>query len=220
MNPRSLRLRLLGGAALWIILALLIAGFAIGWMFTGNVERSMRDGLSASLNRLVAQIDPLAEEPVPGDALPDPRYAIPLSGMYWQVETAATDDSWRSRSLGDHVLDTGAAVAPGGAERFGTLAGPGAQPLSAMVREVSFSSDAGPRVFRVTLAEDRALLDESIRRFGGDLMLALAVLGLALILAAWLQVQLGLKPLEHLREGAEAAAALSRRSVAAGGRGQ
>jgi len=201
MNPRSLRLRLLGGAALWIILALLIAGFAIGWMFTGNVERSMRDGLSASLNRLVAQIDPLAEEPVPGDALPDPRYAIPLSGMYWQVETAATDDSWRSRSLGDHVLDTGAAVAPGGAERFGTLAGPGAQPLSAMVREVSFSSDAGPRVFRVTLAEDRALLDESIRRFGGDLMLALAVLGLALILAAWLQVQLGLKPLEHLREG-------------------
>lgn len=201
MNPRSLRLRLLGGAALWIVLALLIAGLAIGWMFTGNVERSMRDGLTASLNRLVAQIDPVAEEPVQGDALPDPRYAIPLSGIYWQVEAVASDDSWRSRSLGDHVLETGSAVAPDGAERFGTLTGPGAQPLSAMVRQVSFASDAGPRVFRVTLAEDRALLDESIRRFGGDLMLALAVLGVALILAAWLQVQLGLKPLEHLREG-------------------
>ena len=201
MNPRSLRLRLLGGAALWIILALLVAGFAIGWMFTANVERAMRDGLTASLNRLVAQIDPVSEEPVSGDALPDPRYGTPLSGIYWQVETPGSDDVWRSRSLGDHVLATGAATAPGGAEHFGTLAGPSEQSLSAMVREVSFATDAGSKVFRVTLAEDRVLLDESIRRFGGDLMLALAVLGVALILAAWLQVQLGLKPLEHLREG-------------------
>ena len=36
MRPRSLRLRLLGGAALWIGLALVVAGFAIGWMFTAE----------------------------------------------------------------------------------------------------------------------------------------------------------------------------------------
>lgn len=201
MNPRSLRLRLLGGAALWIVLALVIAGLGIGWMFTANVERSMRDGLTASLNRLVAQIDPAAADPVPADALPDPRYGTPFSGVYWQVEAIASGETWRSRSLWDHVLDTSGATAPGGAERFGTLAGPSDQSLSGMVREVSFASDAGPKLFRVTLAEDRAVLDESIRRFGGDLMRALAVLGVALILAAWLQVQLGLKPLESLREG-------------------
>lgn len=201
MNPRSLRLRLLGGAALWIILALLVAGLAIGWMFTANVERAMRDGLTASLNRLVAQIDPASADPVPSDALPDPRYGTPFSGVYWQVEAVDSGETWRSRSLWDHVLDTSAATAPGGTERFGTLAGPSDQSLSGTVREVSFSTDAGPKVFRVTLAEDRALLDESIRRFGGDLMLALALLGMALILAAWLQVQLGLKPLENLREG-------------------
>ncbi len=201
MNPRSLRLRLLGGAALWIILALLVAGLAIGWMFAANVERSMRDGLTASLNRLVAQIDPAAAEPVLSDALPDPRYGTPLSGIYWQVEEVTTGETWRSRSLWDHVLTTSAVTAPDGAERFSTLAGPSGQSLSGVVRVVSFSSDAEPKEFRVTLAEDRALLDESIQRFGGDLMLALAVLGIALILAAWLQVQLGLKPLENLREG-------------------
>lgn len=201
MSARSLRLRLLGGAALWIVLALVGAGLAIGWMFTGNVERSMRDGLTASLNRLVAQIDPLAAVPVQADALPDPRYATPLSGLYWQVELVATGETWRSRSLWDNVLDTKAATAPGGAERFSTLAGPSGHALSGMVREVSFASDAGTRVARVTVAEDRGLLDESIQRFGGDLMLALAVLGVALIVAAWLQVQLGLKPLENLREG-------------------
>jgi len=203
MNRRSLRLRLLGGAALWIVLALIAAGAVIGWMFTANVERSMRSDLTASLNRLVAQIDPAAPDPVAATALPDPRYGTPMSGVYWQVEDVPAGDNWRSRSLWDHVLDTSGATAPGGVERFSTLAGPGNQSLSAMVREVSFASPDGTseKRYRVTLAEDRAPLDESIRQFGGDLVLALAVLGLALILAAWLQVQLGLMPLKNLRAG-------------------
>jgi signal transduction histidine kinase len=172
-------------------------------MFTANVERSMRSDLTASLNRLVAQIDPAAAEPVTANALPDPRYGTPLSGVYWQVEDVPTGSNWRSRSLWDHVLDTSAATAPGGVERFSTLAGPGNQSLSAMVREVSFAAagEGGEKRYRVTLAEDRAPLDESIRQFGGDLVLALAVLGLTLILAAWLQVQLGLMPLKNLRAG-------------------
>ena len=201
MNSRSLRLRLLGGAALWIVLALVVAGIAIGWMFTANVERSMRAGLTASLNRLVAQIEPAASEPVRSDPLPDPRYETPMSGAYWQIEALADGSNWRSRSLFDHVLDTAGATAPGGVERFSTVAGPGDQVLSAMVREVSFTTGDTHRRFRVTLAEDRGLLDESIRQFGGDLVLALAFLGVALILAAWLQVQLGLRPLGALRQG-------------------
>ncbi len=201
MNRRSLRLRLLGGAALWIALALLLAGIAIGWMFTANVERSMKAGLTASLNRLVAQIEPGAAEPVRPDALPDPRYETPMSGAYWQVEALPDGGNWRSHSLFDHVLDTAGATAPGGVERFSTIAGPGDQSLSAMVREVSFAEGDTATRYRVTLAEDRGLLDESIRQFGGDLVLALAVLGLALLLAAWLQVQLGLRPLGALRQG-------------------
>jgi signal transduction histidine kinase len=201
MRPRSLRLRLLGGAALWILLALVVAGFVIGWMFTANVERSMRAGLTASLNRLVAQIDPVAAAPVRTDPLPDPRYETPMSGAYWQIEALADGSNWRSRSLFDHVLETAIATAPGGVERFSTLPGPADQALSAMVREVTFNSDDTQRRFRVTLAEDRGLLDESIRQFGGELVLALAFLGLALILAAWLQVQMGLRPLGTLRQG-------------------
>lgn len=197
MRPRSLRLRLLGGAALWIGLALVVAGFAIGWMFTANVERTMRQGLTASLNRLVAQIEPTLAEPVPADALPDPRYETPLSGVYWQVEDSATGTSWRSRSLWDAVLTLGAAASDG-TEQFLTLDGPGEQRLFAAVREVSFA-DAGGKRFRVILAENRAVIDESIRLFGGDLALALAVLGLVLLAAAWLQVRLGLTPLAKLR---------------------
>lgn len=201
MRPRSLRLRLLGGAALWILLALVVAGFVIGWMFTANVERAMRGGLTASLNRLVAQIEPEMSQPVPLNPLPDPRYATPLSGVYWQIEDLAGDAAWRSRSLWDVVLMTGGVNTADGAERFVTLDGPGRQHLSAAMREVSFTTARGERRFRVTLAENRELLDESIRQFGSDLVVALAVLAIALILAAWLQVRLGLTPLQKLRAG-------------------
>lgn len=199
MTPRSLRLRLLGGAALWILLALVVAGLAIGWTFRANVERQVQQGLVASLNRLVAQIDPFAAAPVPENALPDPRYATPFSGIYWQVEDTSSNDSWRSRSLWDQVLATG----PGsGGERFVTLPGPDNQALSALLREIRFATGNGQvRTFRVTLAENRALLDESIARFGFDLTVALAVLALALIVAAGLQVQLGLLPLQSVRAG-------------------
>ena len=201
MTPGSLRLRLLGGAVLWILLALVVAGLAIGWTFRANVERSVQEGLVASLNRLVAQIDPFTNPPVPEDALPDPRYATPFSGIYWQVENTASGEVWRSRSLWDQVLATGAGPG-GGEERFITVSGPDNQALSALLREIRFAVGNGEvRTFRVTLAENRALLDESIRRFGVDLAIALGVLALALIAAASLQVQLGLLPLQSVRAG-------------------
>jgi signal transduction histidine kinase len=201
MTPRSLRLRLLVGAALWILLALVVAGLAIGWTFRANVERQVQEGLVASLNRLVAQIDPFAPAPVPEGALPDPRYATPFSGIYWQVEDIATGEAWRSRSLWDQVLATGDSPSAGG-ELFVTLPGPDNQALSALLREIRFATGTDQvRAFRVTLAENRALLDESIRRFGIDLAVALAVLAVALIAAAGLQVQLGLLPLQSVRAG-------------------
>ena len=201
MTPRSLRLRLLGGAALWIMLALVVAGLAIGWIFRANVERQVQQGLVAGLNRLVAQIDPFAPAPVPETALPDPRYATPFSGLYWQVEDAAPGAVWRSRSLWDQVLATGAGPT-GAGEVFRTLPGPDGQSLSALLRDIRFATPNGEvRSFRVTLAENRALLDESINRFGIDLAIALAVLGLALVAAAGLQVQLGLLPLHSVRAG-------------------
>ena len=52
MSASSLRLRLLAGAAIWIVLALLVAGGTIALLFIDNVERNARAGMSASLARL------------------------------------------------------------------------------------------------------------------------------------------------------------------------
>jgi hypothetical protein len=42
----------------WIGLALVLAGIAIGYLFSTNVEQRVRLDLAARLNRLIAIIDP------------------------------------------------------------------------------------------------------------------------------------------------------------------
>jgi signal transduction histidine kinase len=198
----SLRVRLLLGALIWIVLALVVAGAVIALMFTANVDQTVRTGLSASLSRVVALIDPAQAEPGLREPLADPRYDIPQSGAYWQVVDVDSGTMARSRSLWDHVLPLPPGTGPG--ETYFTADGPAGQRLSALTRRVRFQTEAGMRTYDVTLAENRRILDESIARFGADLVAALAVLGLVLIAAAYLQVRLGLEPLRTIRLGVEA----------------
>ena len=202
--PRSLRLRLVGGAFVWIGLALLIAGLAIGWMFVANVERTTEGDLTDALNRLVAVIDPAAPSHGLVHPLADPRYDTPFSGLYWQVMPLDGSAVSRSRSLWDVELKPDLSAVSDGTGHFVTLAGPSGQSLLALVRRVRFDRPDGTHDFLAITAENRAVLDASIARFGFDLVMALVVLGLVLLVAAWLQVRLGLAPLDRLREGVAA----------------
>jgi signal transduction histidine kinase len=204
MTQHSLRLRLLVGAALWTALALLVAGIAIAFMFIGSVERDQQRDLAATFNRVVALIDPTAHPPALEQALTDPRYETPFSGLYWQIEDVESGEIGRSRSLWDFVLQSAALASSDAGAAFATLPGPSGQTLSALVRDIRPQTGAGTRALRVTIAEDRATLDATIARFGWELAAALLVLGCALIAAAWLQVHLGLSPLRKLQAGIEA----------------
>ncbi|HEY8596515.1 MAG TPA: HAMP domain-containing sensor histidine kinase [Devosiaceae bacterium] len=203
MKPGSLRLRLLAGAALWIALALALAGLVIGYMFVTNVEQSVRADLLLNLNRLIAQLDPTGPVPALSAAMADPRYGTPLSGLYWQVQEIGGQTA-RSRSLWDHVLTFDAARLTDGQVHFTELAGPGDEHLSAAVRRIRFPMESGTRSYVAMIAENRSILDASIGRFGRDLVVALAALGIALLGAAWLQVRLGLRPLETVHAGVDA----------------
>lgn len=205
MTPRSLRLRLLAGAALWVALALLVAGIGIAYMFIASVERDQQRDLAATFNRVVALIDPAAGPPALSQPLTDPRYETPFGGLYWQLEDVATGEVGRSRSLWDFVVPSATLTsAAAGAMQLGTLPGPSGQSLSVLVRDIRLTEGAGSRALRVTIGEDRAPLDATIARFGWDLTAALVLLASALIAAAWLQVHLGLTPLQKLRAGIEA----------------
>lgn len=202
MRRRSLRLRLLTGAAVWIGLALLVAGIVIGSLFIAIVESEQQQDLGAAFNRIVALIDPAAEPPALTAPLSDPRYDTPFGGLYWQVEEQG-GETGRSRSLWDFSISTDA-VADATTAQFARLDGPADQSLSALVRDIRVGQDGTPRELRVTVAEDRATIDSAITRFGWALAAALVVLAGTLIAAAWLQVQIGLSPLGRLRQGMEA----------------
>ena len=123
------------------------------------------------------------------------------------VGIGGIDGARAAEVLGDycagpnHVLPTGEGIGTGGLR---TVPGPDGQTLAALTRPVEFATPAGPAGYRVTLAEDRSILDQTIGDFGADMALALLVLGMAILLAAWLIIYLGLRPLGALRRGLEA----------------
>lgn len=202
MSRHSLRFRLFAGAAVWVGLALLLTGAVLLFLFRANVERATLAGMEASLARLVSTMQPGADPVVPEEPLADPRYATPYGGLYWQIEGPDGEPIARSRSLWDFVLPTGpGGPAPGGLR---SIPGPDGQTLAALTRPVAFETPASPTGYRITLAEDRGILDRTIADFGGDMALALLVLGVAVLLAAGLVIHLGLRPLSAVRRGLEA----------------
>jgi signal transduction histidine kinase len=206
MNFGSLRLRLLVGAAVGIVLALAAAGYFIVQNFAVSLERDRVSDLQATVTQLIAEIDPDAENPLASTELPtDPRYATPLSGVYWQVQDLSRGNSYRSRSLWDTELkpDTARARAP--EPSIEIAEGPNSVPLIMVSRLVHVEDSSGAtRDFLVSVAEIREDPDHAVERFGNDLFAALALVGLFLFIAAWLQVQLGLTPLRELKSDVEA----------------
>lgn len=194
----SLRLRLLLGAAVWIILALVIAGLILAELFARHVEDRFAVELGHHLDQLAAslRID-AAGKPELARPLPDPRFSRPLSGLYWQVAEGGRV-VLRSRSLWDQTLAVPTDAADEGRVHAWRIAGPEHQSL--YVLERSLLLPEGPESVQAVVAEDLGQLDAAMHSFHRTLALSLAVLAAALIVAAVVQVALGLRPLAWLRD--------------------
>ncbi len=202
MKLHSLRLRLLAGAGLWILVALLLAGVAIVSIFAATVERDQREDLLAGLDQVLSGIEPNIALADLNPRLSDPRYATPAGGLYWQVVNLDSGEVGQSRSLWDTELRAPEPSVAGEAV-FSHVAGPQGQMLGLLTRDVQLDTAAGPRRLRVSIAEDLSLRGRDLRRFAIDIAMALLAVGAALVLAAWLQVYLGLRPLRALQRAVE-----------------
>lgn len=201
MNRHSLKLRLVAGGLMAILIALAIAGGALIVLFERHVSRTLAQDLDVHLKQLLAgiNVDPqgklmLMKTPV------DPRFAEPLSGLYWQVG----DDRGqllRSRSLWDSVIELPPDRLNPGETHQHEASGPGGQRLLVAERAVTLSADEKPVIIRLAVAEDLARVSAATSAFAKDLVLALVLLGCVLALATWVQVGVGLRPLVTLRRG-------------------
>ena len=194
--PRqSLRLRLAVAGGVSLAIALVVAFFGLSLIFERHVERRVAAELTLHLDQLIAALDVRNDKLVLDREPADPRFAQPLSGLYWQVESSG--ETLRSRSLWDTELKL-SPLEPG-APVSQTIEGPQGSSLLAIEREIVAGKRLGNRRVLLAVAVIRTDIENATSEFRRDMLPYLALLGALFIAATIFQITIGLRPLTALR---------------------
>lgn len=200
MTYRSLRLRLLIAGAVSTAIALGLAGYGLTVLFERHVERRIDAELSVHLNQITAHLERGASGQLALSTQPaDPRFEVPLSGLYWQIVHEQDGIVLRSRSLWDAELALPAEAEVDDAIHHHRIPGPGKTELYLLQRRVELPARMGGGTARIAVAWEATEIAAAVREFALDLTPLLAILGALLLAAAWLQVTVGLRPLSAIR---------------------
>ncbi len=205
-GPRSLAMRLFLMAALWSVIALIVAAVFLSTLYQRSVERAFDERLNVYLKVLVGAMAPDSDQPEAasdvGNLLGEPRFALPFSGWYWVVvRTSDGKVTLASESLaGDTLTLPSDHKRPANALGYwqGYETGPGGEELRVLERRIVFPGD---EAFRIAVAGNASDISRDVRAFRLSVVGTLAVLGLGLIIGIIMQVRIGLRPLGKMREG-------------------
>lgn len=196
-STRSIRWRLVWVGALALSLALVLSGMGLAVLFERHVERVAVANLQGRALALAAMVETRPDGSAFLRMAPiDPLYDQPLSGHYWQIRLG--NEEHRSRSLWDATLSMQHAAPPPGPPQTLALPGPRGTPLLAVEQSLTVGAGDTQAPLRIMVAEERDQLDLARRGFLGDLLPYLALLGAALLVASWLQITVGLRPLAEV----------------------
>ena len=223
--PRSLRWRLLLLSLLVVVPALVLLAWQLSHTFEQSVEARVHRELENHLNQLIARVRPLPDGKLKlVGHLSDPRFNVPLSGLYWQVNDG-DKPLLRSRSLWDVALAVTADMPKRGGVHEYVLKGPRGEDLYALVRGVwldvpmanggNANSVAKPHRYIFTVAVDHGEISAAEAEFNRQLFIGLAALALILLATLVAQIVWGLKPLDRLRRQLESVRAGERKQLSA-----
>lgn len=193
----SLSRRLLVGAGVFIALALVAAALVIGFVLhrfiQGQIDQRLDTQIVFLSSMLTAEDDGVIA--VAGNA-DGPPFDRAVRGWYWEV--VGPRNVLRSRSLEDASLDVPKFPRPPHEVRPAPADGPGPrnEALHFRIQQVTVGRTAAT----IIVSAPRTAVRGPLREAMTTLAISLAVLGLALVLAIVLQVRLGLRPLERLRQ--------------------
>ena len=201
MNVGSLKLRLLLGASAFLLGAMLIAAFALAFLFERHVKTWIDNELSSHIDQLIAGIDRDTDGNLIVKTSPtDPRFTRPLSGLYWQAAFESTGNVIRSRSLWDATIGIPPPATVDDHAHHHRVAGPSGQTIYVLEKRIELPARLGRERVRIAAAVDEADVDKAVMAFATSLTPFLLLLGALLAAAAWIQVLLGLKPLASIRD--------------------
>lgn len=195
MFKKSISLRLIIGAALWITMALVVMGVVLTGMFRDHLERAFDAALHGHIEELLALSEVnkkgvvvLKRHPV------DPQFNKPLSGWYWEMVFAG-DKIERSRSLWDQKIQLPKGMTPEQETSF-SAQGPRGEQLRGRAR--TFTLPDNPKPFSILVAGPVKEIETAVSGFTNAMAVSMAVLGMGLIAAAFFQVRFGLRPLKRM----------------------
>jgi signal transduction histidine kinase len=196
LRQASLNRRLVAGAAVFITLALIVAGIAIDFalhrFIQGQIDQRLDTQIVFLSSTLTTEKDGVIA--VAGNA-DGPPFDRPAHGWYWEV--VGRKNILRSHSLEGASIEVPEFHRPPREERPAPAegVGPGNEPLHFRIQQATVEQTAVTIIATAPQAAVRGPLLEAMT----TLAVSLAALGLALVLAIVLQVRLGLRPLERLR---------------------
>jgi signal transduction histidine kinase len=200
-RPWPLAARLMASAVVLSAFILLMIGLTLTAAYRRAVESSFDERLYVYLKEIVAAVSQDPQGKLETN-FGEPRFDLPLSGWYWQVDkidapgpSVAGSNSLVGARL--RLLPESAVEDLGGTRRQGYVEGPDERRLRIVQRTVDFSDDGR---FRIAIAASADEIDESVRLFDLTLILAFAVLFAALMATTLVQVRFGLKPLSRLSQ--------------------
>lgn len=193
----SLSLRLLLAAAITTALALVATAFVLNFLFRMYFEERVQSELETYLLVLSGNVGVSTAGEIEIAPLSDPRFDQALSGYYWQIqiddEPPILSPSFWAAPLALDRPNTAGEIAYVNFEL-------GTGEAVAVANWIVTTGEGSDRheVF-LAVAIDRADLDASVAGFFNYSVLALTILGGLLLAASWLQVRLGLQPLDKVR---------------------
>jgi two-component system sensor histidine kinase PhoQ len=195
---RSLNARLTLSAA--VVLAVFIALAALA------LERAFRESArSARHERLLAQVYLLmAAAEVDGKGVlgfdhppPEPRLELPGSGLYASVLDGSGAAVWRSRSHLSTHTPLGTALSAG-VQEFSEARGDDGLDYFTQSFGVRWTTPGGSFPFTFSVSEELSAYREQLAAYRCTLWTGLGAMAALLLLAQWLLLRWGLRPLRHV----------------------
>ena len=204
MRPRSLSSRLIISSTLVSIILLVAAGLLLAILFRDAVERNFDARLRAVLDGLLADVDIDASgNPQLQTQLADTRFTLPLSGWYWQVvpvTRGSLKDLGSESLLEQRLRPPRSLLARRDADGIASfnLIDPNGANLRAI--EQVFKLPGSESQFSFLVAGNFDELRDEVLAFQQALFGILALLGAGLLLAIFVQVRFGLRPLRNMQQ--------------------
>ena len=193
---RSLKARLILVAALWVVAGVTAAGFLLSASFKGFLVEQFYHELEEHLDEFEGLMELTDDGKIRVQrVLSDPRYSIPLSGYYWEVQRDGAVAA-RSNSLEGPMLKVPDDDGADAQVHTHNISGP-TGPLLIAERLRWLNGEKEPT--RIIIGTDKRHLDHVLGEFNTVLMWSLGTFSLSMIAVAFALLLFAMAPIGKLR---------------------